>query len=467
MSHDSAPFLAAPVQLPSAVRPESDLTHAIASIRMCDTHEHLRKSADWVEHGPDVLQDLFTNYARADLASAGASQDDLAFIFDAANLDIEARFKRLKPYWEAIRWTGYGEAVRLQAKLIYGIDELTPSSIAGSEETLLSYRQPGGRLRILQDIAGLDHVQIDDFTFSTAPDDESPDFFLKDVTWTQFSNGSFNHGYIQRETGVEIVDLHSLKRAMEAVLERHGPRAVAIKTQHAYQRSLEWQPRSDIEARHALERLLVNGRARSTRPSTRSSTGNAYPESTSDRLCIGDWCLDYGLRLAGEWDLPVKIHTGILAGNDGFHPAAVNPAHLAPLFKRHPKTRFVLMHTGYPHFYEFVSLVKHFPNVYADLCWAWSIDPIATTHCVRSLIHAVPTNKVFGFGGDTVWPTAAAAFAAQCRSWFARAMWQEVDEGYMSERQAIDVARRVLRANQREFFDRFKRHVRVPQVPPG
>ena len=40
----------------------TDLAHHIQSIRLVDTHEHMRRENDWVENGPDILQDLFGNY---------------------------------------------------------------------------------------------------------------------------------------------------------------------------------------------------------------------------------------------------------------------------------------------------------------------------------------------------------------------------------------------------------------------
>ena len=73
------------------------------------------------------------------------------------------------------------------------------------------------------------------------------------------------------------------------------------------------------------------------------------------------------------------------------------------------------MHTAYPYSDELVSIAKHYPNVWVDLCWAWSIDPYSSTDFVRRFLHAVPSNKLFGFGGDTFWPTAAVAYSIQAR----------------------------------------------------
>ena len=50
--------------------------------------------------------------------------------------------------------------------------------------------------------------------------------------------------------------------------------------------------------------------------------------------------------------------------------------------------------------------------------------------------------------GDTSWPTAALAYAHQARRGIRRALAAEVAAGDLTERQAMDVATRIMRANQ-------------------
>ena len=52
----------------------NDLAEHIQSLRLIDTHEHLNKEHDILQHGPDILQDLFENYIAADLVVAGATE---------------------------------------------------------------------------------------------------------------------------------------------------------------------------------------------------------------------------------------------------------------------------------------------------------------------------------------------------------------------------------------------------------
>jgi predicted TIM-barrel fold metal-dependent hydrolase len=154
-----------------------------------------------------------------------------------------------------------------------------------------------------------------------------------------------------------------------------------------------------------------------------------------------------------EHNLPFKIHTGYYAGHSRMPVERIRSGHLCALLARYPQARFVLMHIAYPYSDELVALAKHYPNVYVDLCWAWSIDPYTTRDFVRRMIHAVPANKLFAFGGDTAWPSAVVAYAAQARQWLTRALQAEVDDGLLTERQAIALATRMMRTNQEECFD--------------
>ena len=82
------------------------------------------------------------------------------------------------------------------------------------------------------------------------------------------------------------------------------------------------------------------------------------------------------------------------------------------------------------------------------MCWGWSMDFRGAVEFLRRMIHAVPINKLFAFGGDTLWPSQAAAFAVQ-----ARALQAEIEEGLFTEAEAMRVATRLIRENQAACFD--------------
>lgn len=412
------------------------LADFIQQTPLCDSHEHLRKEQQYVEDGPDLLQNLFANYVSADLVVAGAGQKAVDKLLDAADPDIRARFAGVEKAWQAVRHTGYGEAVRIIARELYSIEEITSESIEAALPLHDTLRQPGQRLHILRERANLDHVQTDDFVRPCAVDPSGPDFFFYDISWVNCVNGEPDVEAITTETGVPIHDLASLRQAMEAVFAQNGPVAIAVKSQHAYTRTLSWHERSDTEAARVLDAYLL------------------APESLTaeQRLCLGDWSLARGVELAIEHDLPFKIHTGYYAGHSRMPVDYIKPGNLCALLKRYPEARFVLMHIGYPYGDEMVSLAKHYPNVYVDFCWAWSIDPYSTGDFLRRCIHAAPSNKLFLFGGDTSWPGAALAYAAQARHWLTRSLQAEISDSLLTEAEAIALAGRFMRDNQYDCF---------------
>ena len=126
---------------------------------------------------------------------------------------------------------------------------------------------------------------------------------------------------------------------------------------------------------------------------------------------------------------------------------------MCSLLARYPEAKFVLMHIAYPYSDELVALAKHYRNIWVDLCWAWSIDPYSSRDFLRRFLHAVPSNKLFAFGGDTGWPTGTVGYAIQARREIQRALEAEIAEGYMTEKNAMAIATRIMRNNQFSCFD--------------
>lgn len=425
----------------------TDLAQHIHATRLADTHEHLRAESEYVTSGPDVLQDLFGNYVPADLVCAGATEAAVKRLTDPSDSDVAGRLRAIQEAWERCKHTGFGEAVQLIAKHAYGMDEITPANVEAAQSRNEQLRRPGERLRILQNDGHLDHVQIDHFSWRCLPDTAGPDFFLYDLSWLSFCSGRVDPAAIHEEVGIVVQDLASLNAAMTAIFAKHAPCAVATKSQHAYERTLSWRERDAADVERVLQKAL------------RAARANGKPESRGDglteeeRLCLGDWCWARGVELTTKYHRPFKIHTGYYAGNGRMPVDWIRGGNLCALLAKYPYARFVLMHIAYPYNDELVALAKHYPNVYVDLCWAWSIDPYSACDFLRRMIHAVPSHKLFAFGGDTIWPNAAVAYARQARQWLTRALQAEVDEGLLTEREAMTLATRFMRTNQEECFD--------------
>ena len=414
----------------------SDVARFVHAAPLVDTHEHLHYEGFCTAQPPDVLVDLFSNYITADLVVAGASPEAVARLTDASDRDLAARFAGVRDAWERCRFTGYGQAVHLIARHVYEMEAITPEAIeAAQAQKAAQMRQPGARLALLQQ-AGLDHVQVDDFCWPCLPDASGPEFFLYDLSWVDFCSGRPDFAALQREVNVEVTNLESLRAAMSGLFAKYGPCAIAVKSQHAYERTLRWEERDEAEVARVLEKAVAGREV-----------------SAAEKLVLGDWCWARGVELAAEYNLPFKIHTGYYAGHSNMPVDRIPSGHLCPLLARYPKTRFVLMHIAYPYSEELIAVAKHYPNVWVDLCWAWSINPLASTDFVRRFIHAVPANKLLGFGGDSRWPAASVAYSLQARQGLTRALEAEVHEGHLTEAEALGLAERFLQTNQQECFD--------------
>jgi len=420
---------------------DTDLTYKISATPLCDTHEHLFRHQQFRPERLDVLGALFENYVAADLVGGGAGPDVVAALTDPAGGSVADRFHAVSTAWRHCRHTGYGEAVRLAAAYFYELAELTPDALAAAQDRHARLMATRTRRQILQQDALLDHVQIDDFTMSVTPDEEDADFFLYDISLHKLVSGVPNLDELAGLTGGEVHDLNSLQAAVEAVFAMHADQAVACKTQHAYDRTLAWYPRDRSDAAAVFAQYL-----------------NAPSEmSTADKLLLGDWCLDLCAALAHEYGLPIKIHTGYYAGHSRMPLEFVACKHLCGLLAAHLDTDFVLMHNSYPYSEEMVALAKHYPNVYVDMCWAWSINPFEAARFLRSALHAAPVNKLFVFGADTSWPFATYAYAMQTRRWLTHALQLEIQDGHMTETEAMAVAERVMCQNQYDCFARLGR----------
>ncbi len=415
----------------------TDLAAHIQSTLLVDTHEHLVSEAEFIESGPDVLHDLFSFYIGGDLITAGAPYDNVVRLLDSSDPDVAGRWQGVSDYWPFCQHTGWGQAVRIMAKTVYGMEDLTLETIEAAAPINARIRQPGGRKKLLQEVGHIEQVQIDNFMWDCPTDPEDPAFFRYDLSWADFCRGEFNLETLYEHTGVEVIDLPTLRQAMEGLFQKHGRDAIAIKAQLPYYRTMIWVERSDSEAEAALQTIL---------------RGDNINEA--DRLCLGDWSWAQGLELSIEHGLPFKLHTGYLAGNDyDMEHTRIRPSSFSRLLMRYPEARVVLMHIAYPYTDELIAVAKHYKNCIIDMCWGWSINPPHAMDFLRRALHGIPYNRIFAFGGDAFYPAASVAYAIQARQWLSRALQAEVDDGFLTEPQAMHIASRLMRENQLDVFE--------------
>ena len=150
-------------------------------------------------------------------------------------------------------------------------------------------------------------------------------------------------------------------------------------------------------------------------------------------------------------DVPVQIHTGYLAGNWGDIRWG-DPAPLVPIFQNYRNVRFDLFHAGWPYSDFIGAVAKEFPNVWIDLCWAWAMNPVQMERVLDEWLSCVPSNKIFGFGADTLSPFPVVGYAHQARNGIANVMEKKLNTGEYDLETAKFVTRRIMHENAREVF---------------
>jgi predicted TIM-barrel fold metal-dependent hydrolase len=244
---------------------------------------------------------------------------------------------------------------------------------------------------------------------------------------------------------VAIHTLDDLLRAMDAAYETAvAAGAVGIKVGVAYARPLQFAKVARADAERAFNRL-------SAYPATIYDVEARAPVSWGEARPLHDYLMHVAVQRALEHGLPIQIHTGLQEGN-GNRVTNSHPLLLVDLLMEYPEARFDLFHAGYPFQSEMATLGKNFPNAYLDMCWVYAISPWVARQTLHEWIETVPANKIFGFGGDYIFVEGAYAHARLARGSVARVLAEKVEDGYLSEGEAMGLAQKLLHDNAAAFF---------------
>ena len=106
---------------------EDRLLGELEAIETVNTHEHIIPESERVSQKIDFFT-LAGHYAINDLISAGLSQEAVKVINDV-NAPEATRWRAFEPGWKMARFTGYGQALRIAVRDIYGVEEISASSL--------------------------------------------------------------------------------------------------------------------------------------------------------------------------------------------------------------------------------------------------------------------------------------------------------------------------------------------------
>ena len=424
-----------------------ELLQLAESTLFVDTHEHVLEERTRLA-GPEgssrpaqALKDfavLFSHYADADLLSAGMPRTDLDGIF-SPGLDPREKWRLLAPWYERTRLTGYLTNVRESLRILYGEEDISAENVERISERVRALIRPGYYRHVLQEASRVAYCQVNSLEDPLFMETAQPELLAQDLSLVSLST-DLDTLSAARRAGREVRSLTEWHGVIDWAFETFGPRAIAVKSQAAYGRRLDFQDVSAEEAAPLFARFTADRRSL----------------SAEEMKALQDHLFNYCVRKAGEYHLPVKLHTGYYAGTGTMplHRVRANAGDVSELLLRYPNVRFVIMHITWPYQDEAIALAKHFPNAYVDMCWAWIVNPSAATRFLEEYLAAAPASKLLTFGGDYMPVELVPGHARVARMGLARGLAHLEQHGQLSPRETPALLARLMNGNAEEIFDR-------------
>jgi uncharacterized protein len=418
-----------------------DIRGLVGATAWLDTHEHLPEEATRLAppiagsgmHPCEGWAYLLWHYALDDLVSAGLSNEERQ-VFVSPDAGPLEKWDAIAPAYERTRHTAYLRAARDSIRLLFDL-ELSRQTVEEVDRRQADLRRPGFYREVLAR-AGVSACQVNSLeaTFAESAD---PDILQQDIGLTDFVRPTpERRAEWEALTGRTVESLDDLIATLTEVVTQVRDRAVAMKLGIAYARPLAVATRPPRVAGLTFSAWLAGGDV-----------------PVADARAIEDAVMAAGLALATDLRLPVKVHTGLHVGTGSMPLRSVrdNVADVTDLARRYG-TDFVLMHIGYPYEGEVIAAAKHFPNVVADLCWAWIIDPVAARSFVKRFLVAAPASKLLCFGGDYIPVENIVGHAHLARLELARALGELRDEGYLDDRAVAELVPQLMHGNAERVF---------------
>ena len=437
------PWLSLPSGSPQGDSVSRDLGAAIDRLEAIDTHEHILPEAERVALPVDVFT-LASHYAVDDLTSAGLPEADRARLLSPTE-PADRKWAAFSPWWAHTQHTGYGQALRLALRDIYGIDHLDATSLPTANARIRERNRPGLYADILKGRARLRFCVNDEY-WQPRPVPVDPAVFVLARKFDQYVTPVTRAGVgrLEQQSGRSIARLRDLQDTLEAQFDAAlAAGMVTVKTTMAYLRSLRFEVVSVEAASQAFESLM---RDRTPPPADAFAALDQRPYKP-----LSDFMFHQLVQLADAHRVPVQVHTGLHAGNGNIVTNS-RPADLTNLFYRYPRVTFDVFHVGFPYQHEAAVLAKTFPNACLDFCWMYVVSPTAAAATLHEVLDMVPANKVMGFGGDYRYPELSYAHAVMARRVIGQVLGERVTQRVCTDEEALTIARQLLHDNPARLF---------------
>ncbi len=413
----------------------------VATTPFIDTHEHLIEEKERFRTRrprgrPDDWSMLMTHYLDSDLLTAGMPKKSYDKFF-SEKVDPIEKWSLLEPHWPAVKHTGYGQAVSIAIKQLYGVEQLSAATVKKVQDEYERVRKPGFYKRILCDMANIESCQVNSLEGVPFMESELPELLMQDLSIVGMFDGP-DFKQFGKPTGITVKSLSDWHSVIDWWFAKYGKFAVAVKSQNAYSRDIDYEQVPAKKAEAVFKKKL-----------------NKQNPTPQEQKGLEDHLFWYAVDKATEHNLPVKLHTGYYAGQNYMPLGRLtkNPDSATDLCQKARDTRFVFMHICYPYYEELISVAKHYTNAYVDMCWSWIINPVASKDFLKKYLVTAPANKILTFGGDYIPIEPVLGHAVIARRGIALALAELVEEQHVSLDDALKLTDTVMHENARKIFN--------------
>lgn len=415
-----------------------ELYDYIRQIPVIDTHEHL-PAYENKRPDHDVIEEFLSSYYYVDLINAGLSKEELS-LMKGNRLSIREKWKIIEKFWQVCRYTGYGQSLTLAARDIYGIEVICTETIERLNEAYSACLKEGHYRKVLKEKSNIKISILDTWGYEAV----DPEYFVAANRIDRLILPKTGKDIEELEivTKVTVCSFEDYLKACEIRIQQYCDVSPILKLGSAYSRSLSFPHALKSDAESGFNKMIC-----SVDFGDKERSERTYHCEES----FTNYMFRFILGLAQEKNMIMQVHTGLQDGN-GNLLANSSPIHLNEIFLEYPNMKFDLFHIGYPYQNELGTLCKMFPNVYADMCWAHIVSPVAARRTLSEWLEVFPYNKISGFGGDYMFIDGVYGHQHIARKNIALVLSEKVEEGLLGMDDACKIGKSLLFDNPSEIF---------------
>lgn len=408
---------------------EKEILKIIDGIEIIDCHEHLSPEEDRTSKNLDVFT-LFSHYTKGDILRSGMKEEDYNCLFNKES-PVEIRWKKFSPFWKNIRYTSYCRAVLIALEKFYGFDDITEENCGLISQRIKEFNKPGIYKKILRDTCNIKTCLTQCGRTDTGTELLTP---VMPMLYSLEKKEDLLHPVFEPDASIKTLDDY-----MEA-MERY---VVRVKKEGAVGLKMVSLPYSQTN-RNEAESIFQKISSGKMEIPVKKCPFFSSPSP------LHSYLIDYGINLAGKYDMVVAVHTGYWGDFRDLHPL-----HIIPLLIKYPDVRFDVYHLGYPWVRETLMLGKGFSNVWLNFCWTHIISQRFAMDAVDEAIDLVPVNKILAFGGDYLHTALEKVYGhlTMAKEDIARVLAKRMEDGRLKEEQAEYIIKRWFRDNPVELYN--------------